>query len=82
MLFHMAQKTTSDQRLAAVIEGHRLDSKRTYRGLADETLIPLTTLHRNLQSDEGAFTVTQLRRIALAFDVTVSELMAEAEKTA
>lgn len=66
--------------LATVIEQHRIHTGRTYRDLADETLIPLTTLHRKMQT--GEFGVTDLHRIALAFETTVSALTAEAEVVA
>lgn len=76
----MELSSTPGQRLAAVIERRRVETGRTYRNLADETLIPLTTLHRRLNGD--GFTVEEVARLAVVFDTTPSALMAEAEEVA
>lgn len=61
-----------------VINRRRLDSGRSFRNLADETLIPLSTLHRKMST--GDFTLPEVARLAVVFDTTPSELMAEAER--
>lgn len=74
----MAQTNSPGQRLAAVIERRRVETGRTFRNLADETLIPLTTLHRRLSGD--GFTLEEIARLAVVFDTTAADLMAEAER--
>lgn len=54
-------------------------TSRTYRNLADESLIPLSSLHRKART--GDFTITELGRIATVFGTTPSQLLAEAEVT-
>ena len=73
----MAPQNTIQTGLAAVVESRRKSSDRTLRNLADETLIPLTTLHRKIQT--GDFTPAEIQRLAVVFDIKASELIAEAE---
>ena len=63
--------------LAAVVESRRKSTDRSLRNLADETLIPLTTLHRKIQT--GDFTPAEIERLAIVFDIKASDLLAEAE---
>src|SRR5699024_1725181 len=60
-----------------VIDRHRIATGRSFRDLADETLIPLSTLHRKMHS--GDFTMPEVARLAAALQTTPSALMAEAE---
>ena len=60
-------------------DGQRIDALRVERGLtvlelATKSQIPLTTLQRRL-ADDGKLTVTEARRLSLALDVTISDVL-------
>jgi len=75
---HPTPAPHSDAAVAATIRRHMGDTT-TERQLANETLIPRTTLNRKMQA-RASFTVSELAGIAAVLGVSVPDLLAEAEE--
>lgn len=80
-LFHMNTDRTESERVASAIRAEMEKQHISQRRLAEQTGIPVVTLHRKLKG-ASPFTTTDIALIARELDTSMTAIIAAAEMRA
>lgn len=80
-LFHMNTDRTESERVARAIRAEMEKKNISQRRLAEQTGIPVVTLHRKLKG-ASPFTTTDIALIARELDTSMTAIIAAAEMRA
>lgn len=78
-VFRMSKKPANTTHFGEAVAARIVAKGLSLRNVADQTGIPLTTLHRRIRSASMSFTLGELTRIAALLDTTAGTIVLEFE---